>query len=33
MAIMNAADIVRVHDVRESKRVAMMTDAVIRENG
>ncbi|MDD2510450.1 MAG: dihydropteroate synthase [Syntrophomonas sp.] len=33
MAIMNAADIVRVHDVRESKRVAMMTDAVVRENG
>jgi dihydropteroate synthase len=33
MAIMNAADIIRVHDVRASKRVAMMTDAVIRENG
>jgi dihydropteroate synthase len=33
IGIMNGADIVRVHDVKESKRVALMTDAVIRENG
>lgn len=30
---MNGADMVRVHDVRESKRVAMMTDAVVHLNG
>jgi len=28
IAIMNGADMVRVHDVKESKRVAVMTDAV-----
>lgn len=33
MGIMNGADILRVHDVKESKRAAMMTDAVMRENG
>lgn len=33
MGIMNGADIIRVHDVRASKRVAMMTDAVRNENG
>jgi len=33
MAIMNGADIVRVHDVKASKRVAAMTDAVMQENG
>jgi dihydropteroate synthase len=33
MAIMNGADIVRVHDVKASKRVATMTDAVMQENG
>ncbi|MDD4801776.1 MAG: dihydropteroate synthase [Syntrophomonas sp.] len=33
IAIMNGADIIRVHDVRESVRVARMTDAVRRENG
>lgn len=33
MAIMNGADIVRVHDVKASRRVAQMTDAVMRENG
>ncbi len=33
MAIMNGADIVRVHDVKASKRVAIMTDAVMQENG
>ncbi len=33
MAIMNGADIVRVHDVKESVRVARMTDAVRLENG
>lgn len=30
---MNGADIVRVHDVKASKRVAAMIDAVIREDG
>jgi dihydropteroate synthase len=29
IAIMNGANIVRVHDVRQMKRVAMMTDAVL----
>ncbi len=29
----NGANLVRVHDVKESKRVLMMTDAVMRENG
>jgi dihydropteroate synthase len=29
MAIMNGADIVRVHDVQESVRAAQMADAVI----
>ncbi|SHG44051.1 Dihydropteroate synthase [Thermosyntropha lipolytica DSM 11003] len=33
IGIMNGADILRVHDVKETKRVAMMTDAVVRENG
>ncbi len=33
VAIMNGADIVRVHDVKESVRVARMTDAVRLENG
>ncbi len=33
MAIMNGADIVRVHDVKASKRIAIMTDAVRNENG
>ncbi|PKM77613.1 MAG: dihydropteroate synthase [Firmicutes bacterium HGW-Firmicutes-15] len=33
IAIMNGADIVRVHDVKESARVALMTDAVRLENG
>jgi dihydropteroate synthase len=30
LAIVNGADIVRVHDVREMTRVAKMTDAVVR---
>jgi dihydropteroate synthase len=30
MSIMNGADIVRVHDVKEAKRVAKMTDAIYR---
>lgn len=33
MGIMNGADIIRVHDVKETRRVALMTDAVIREDG
>ena len=33
MAIMNGANIVRVHDVRETKRAAVMTDAVRLSNG
>jgi dihydropteroate synthase len=33
IGIMNGADIVRVHDVKESKRVAAMTDGVSLENG
>lgn len=33
IGIMNGADMVRVHDVRESKRVAMMTDAVVYQHG
>ncbi|MBO8159753.1 MAG: dihydropteroate synthase [Thermosyntropha sp.] len=33
MGIMNGADILRVHDVKETKRAALMTDAVVRENG
>lgn len=32
-AIMNGADIVRVHDVKESCRVAQMLDAIRSENG
>ena len=32
-AIMNGADIVRVHDVRESCRMARMLDAIRSENG
>ncbi len=30
IAIANGADIIRVHDVREMKRVALMTDAIVR---
>jgi dihydropteroate synthase len=33
LAIANGADIVRVHDVRAMKRVAVMTDAVVRQVG
>jgi dihydropteroate synthase len=33
VAIMNGADIVRVHDVREAKRVAVMADAVRNAHG
>lgn len=33
IGIMNGADMVRVHDVRASKRVAMMTDAVVHQHG
>ena len=33
MSIMNGANIIRVHDVRESKRVALICDAVLKENG
>jgi len=32
-AIMNGADIIRVHDVAEMKRVAVMTDAIVRAGG
>lgn len=32
VAIANAADIVPVHDVRAMKRVAQMTDAMVRWN-
>jgi dihydropteroate synthase len=31
LAIANGADIVRVHDVREMKRVCLVSDAVVRE--
>lgn len=30
IAITNGADIIRVHDVKEMKRVALMTDAIVR---
>ncbi len=30
IAIANGADIIRVHDVKEMKRVALMTDAIVR---
>lgn len=33
MAVMNGAQIIRVHDVKESARVAAMTAAVVNENG
>ncbi|MGI6488210.1 MAG: dihydropteroate synthase [Syntrophomonadaceae bacterium] len=33
VGVMNGAAIVRVHDVRESKRVAMIADAVLRSEG
>lgn len=33
MGIMNGANIIRVHDVKASKKVALMTDAVVNENG
>ncbi|MDF9409234.1 dihydropteroate synthase [Pelotomaculum isophthalicicum JI] len=33
VGIVNGADIVRVHDVKEMARVARMTDAIVREQG
>ncbi|GFP31365.1 dihydropteroate synthase, partial [Candidatus Hakubella thermalkaliphila] len=30
LAISQGADIVRVHDVREMKKVAVITDAIVR---
>ncbi len=33
IAIINGADIVRVHDVKATRRVAAMTDTVMQENG
>jgi len=33
VGIVNGADIVRVHDVKEMARVARMTDAIVRERG
>lgn len=33
ISIMNGADIIRVHDVKENVRVARMTDAVVRAHG
>lgn len=33
VAVMNGAQIIRVHDVKESVRVAAMTAAVVKENG
>lgn len=33
MGVLNGADMVRVHDVKESKRVAAMCDAVVRSDG
>ncbi|QGU00513.1 Dihydropteroate synthase [Candidatus Syntrophocurvum alkaliphilum] len=33
LAVANGADILRVHDVLETKRIVSMTDAVINENG
>ena len=33
VSIVNGADIVRVHDVKEMSRVARMTDAIIRSGG
>lgn len=33
VAVMNGADIIRVHDVKASRRIADMTWAVMRENG
>lgn len=33
MGVMNGADIIRVHDVKESKRMALMTSAVVRQDG
>jgi len=33
VGIVNGADIVRVHDVKEMTRVARMTDAIVRERG
>lgn len=33
LGILNGADIIRVHDVKESKRVARMIDAIRHENG
>ena len=33
IGILNGADIIRVHDVKESYRVARMTDAIKNENG
>ncbi|HZJ84198.1 MAG TPA: dihydropteroate synthase [Syntrophomonadaceae bacterium] len=33
IGIMNGANIIRVHDVRASKQIALMTDAVVNEDG
>ncbi|MEA1960118.1 MAG: dihydropteroate synthase [Bacillota bacterium] len=33
IGIMNGVDIVRVHDVKETKKMTMMMDAVLKENG
>jgi dihydropteroate synthase len=33
MSIMNGADIIRIHDVKENVRVARMTDAVVYAHG
>ena len=33
LSIARGADIVRVHDVKEMKRVAVMSDAIVRETG
>ncbi len=33
MGIMQGVDIVRVHDVKENLRAALVTDAVFRERG
>ena len=31
ISIANGVDIVRVHDVREMKRVSLMSDAIVRD--
>jgi dihydropteroate synthase len=33
LGVVNGADIIRVHDVKESKRVAMMSAAVVKQDG